>query len=201
MYHFQKDVGMWMREVFPPEIISNELERAMRFFEEATELAQSLGMSHDQMSTMIAYTMARPVGEPALEVGQVMVTLAALCEMCGIDLEITSNAELMRINKPEVIKKIQAKQVSKGLFGIVANAAKRQPIPKITEPPEISLDDWPKNKHGHFICTKLQPMPQVYKNAGRWEHEDVGETDFDSEYSIEYVCKCCGHTWRSEMPD
>lgn len=65
--------------------------------------------------------------------------------------------------------------------------------------PEIK--DWPKNDKGHYICTKELPMPWSFSHIGRWEHDDVRETDYDGEYYIEYKCHSCGHTWKSEMPE
>jgi len=52
-------------------------------------------------------------------------------------------------------------------------------------------------------CTKENPMPMPYirEPDTRWEHDDVHETDADSEYYIEYKCNSCGHVWRTEMPD
>lgn len=60
---------------------------------------------------------------------------------------------------------------------------------------------WPKNEYGMFICNKQKPMPQTLLKAGYWEHDDVHETETDSEYYIEYICHSCGHVWRTEMPD
>lgn len=62
------------------------------------------------------------------------------------------------------------------------------------------FDDWPRDPvNGRFLCAPTHPMP---KNAsGRWSHTTVGETDHDSDYSIEYKCKDCGLAWREEMPD
>jgi len=44
-------------------------------------------------------------------------------------------------------------------------------------------------------------MPYIREPDTRWEHDDVHETDADSEYYIEYKCNSCGHVWRTEMPD
>jgi len=66
------------------------------------------------------------------------------------------------------------------------------------------LREWPKNSEGDYICSKEKPMekwmPKETKPA-RWEHDDVHETDYDGDYSIEYKCHSCGHIWRSEMPE
>lgn len=69
---------------------------------------------------------------------------------------------------------------------------------------EIEFDPfvfWPENSSGAFICTKEKPMPPEMKKLGRWEHDDVRETGYDGDYSIEYKCHSCGHIWRVEMPD
>lgn len=66
---------------------------------------------------------------------------------------------------------------------------------------ETILAEWPRNEKGHFICSKEKPMLLEFKKEGRWEHDDVHETDYDSEYAIEYKCHSCGHTWKSEMSE
>lgn len=66
---------------------------------------------------------------------------------------------------------------------------------------EKFLLNWPKNEKGDYICTKDMPMPLEYAKTGRWEHDNVGETDADSDYYIEWQCLSCGHKWRTEMPD
>lgn len=64
------------------------------------------------------------------------------------------------------------------------------------------LKDWPQNILGMFVCSKEKPMPlHLAKGNGGWEHDDVHETDYDGEYSIEYKCHSCGHVWRTEMPE
>jgi len=70
---------------------------------------------------------------------------------------------------------------------------------------ENELKDWPKKYYGlkwAYICSKDKPMPlHLAKGNGQWEHDDVHETDADSESYIEYKCHSCGHVWRSEMPE
>lgn len=45
----------------------------------------------------------------------------------------------------------------------------------------IIKENWPKNEYGHFKCTKEKPIPLELKREGRWEHDDVNETDYDGE--------------------
>lgn len=61
--------------------------------------------------------------------------------------------------------------------------------------------DWPKTERGLYICTKEKPMPQELRKLGSWVHDDVKETDYDGPHYIEWICKSCGHVWKTEMPD
>ena len=63
---------------------------------------------------------------------------------------------------------------------------------------------YPKQERGNRACTWQRPMDLLLVDLkGRWSHPDeaVKETDYDSDYYIEYKCHCCGHKWKSEMPD
>jgi len=67
-----------------------------RFLEEALELAQASGCSSEDAHRLIDYVFSRPIGRPELEVGSVMVTLAALCTAAGIDMNNAADRELER---------------------------------------------------------------------------------------------------------
>ncbi|WP_420213463.1 Lar family restriction alleviation protein (plasmid) [Burkholderia aenigmatica] len=110
---FQNRVQPWMLACFGAEIAADRAERNHRFFEEAGELVQACGMTREEARALVDYTWARPVGEPAQEVGGVMVTLAALCLANGLDMQTAGETELARINVSETIEKIRAKQVAK----------------------------------------------------------------------------------------
>jgi len=53
------------------------------------------------------------------------------------------------------------------------------------------------------ICTKEKPFdPQnPTDKLLQWQHPDARETDYDSDYTLEYKCPNCGHVFRCEMPD
>ncbi|MFZ5744443.1 MAG: hypothetical protein ACOY7T_08195 [Pseudomonadota bacterium] len=123
---FQARVGGWMQQTFSPEVRTDQVERAMRFLEEATELCQSIGLTHEKAAVVLDYVFGRPVGEPWQEVGGSMVTLAALCEAIGHDMAACGEREFARIDTPEMREKIAAKQVSKRLFGMTS-ALKENP--------------------------------------------------------------------------
>lgn len=119
---FQARVAPWMAATFSPEICADKLERCDRLLEETFELIQALGYPAERVATLRDYTWSRPVGEPSMEVGGVMVCLAALCLEAGLDMHEAAEAELARIWT--MVEKIRAKQLTK---------PKGSPLP---QPPE-----------------------------------------------------------------
>lgn len=110
---FQEAVGEWMEEAFIPSLYSNITERGDRLLEEVLELLQSKGYDRHRVATLVDYVYGRPVGDPAQEVGGVMITLAGFCHVAGLNMQWEGDRELHRIRKPEVMAKIQKKQQSK----------------------------------------------------------------------------------------
>lgn len=109
----QARVSAWMLECFGSKISMDKTERADRFIEEALELAQATGWTADRGHALVDYVFNRPVGEIGQEVGGVMVTLAALCNVFEIDIDAEAKREVDRITLPEVVLKIRAKQAAK----------------------------------------------------------------------------------------
>lgn len=138
MLTHQNRVAAWMTECFGEEISSDKVERNDRFIEEALELAQATGYTADRAHALVRYVYGRPAGEPGQEVGGVMVTLAALCNVHGIDIEAEATREVDRITTPEMVAKIRAKQASKptGSALPVAEAGNASPL----------ADAWPALK-------------------------------------------------------
>nr|WP_313518511.1 hypothetical protein [Stenotrophomonas pavanii] len=110
---FQAGVAEWMGQCFLPSLYSNMTERGDRLLEEVLELLQAHGYDKARVPTLVDYVFGRPVGDPAQEVGGVMVTLAGYCWVAGLDMHAAGDAELARINQPDVMAKIQAKQEAK----------------------------------------------------------------------------------------
>jgi hypothetical protein len=108
---FQKRVNDWMVACFGTVISTDLQERNHRFFEESIELVQSTGMTRSEAHQLVDYTYGRAIGDPEQEAGGVHVTLAALCNANGIDLEAVSEAELRRVW--DNIDTIRAKQAAK----------------------------------------------------------------------------------------
>lgn len=126
---FQQRVQPWMLACFGAKISADKLERNHRFFEEAGELVQACGMTREEAHALVDYTWSRPVGEPTQEVGGVMITLAALCLANGLDMHSAGETELERINVPETVAKIRAKQAAK---------PKHSPLPEAPRPPAMT---------------------------------------------------------------
>ena len=111
---FQKDVAMWVQQVFGT-LIANDIKiRNHRFIEESFELVQSLGATKEECLCILNYVYSRPLGEPDQEVGGVMITLAALCTAADIKLEHSAKMELSKIWNN--IEKIKAKSLLKPSF-------------------------------------------------------------------------------------
>ncbi|WOB24790.1 MULTISPECIES: hypothetical protein [Xanthomonas] len=128
---FQAGVSKWMGECFLPSLYSNMTKRGDRLLEEVLELLQSNGYEPSRVATLVEYVYGRPVGEPAQEVGGVMVTLAGYCWVAGLDMHAEGARELERITQPEVMAKIRRKQEAKNALHfdtpLPGNATHRQP--------------------------------------------------------------------------
>lgn len=110
---FQEGVSEWMGQCFLPSLYNNMTERGDRLLEEVLELLQAHGYDRARVPTLVGYVFGRPVGDPAQEVGGVMVTLAGYCWVAGLDMHAAGDAELRRITQPEVMEKIRRKQEAK----------------------------------------------------------------------------------------
>jgi hypothetical protein len=106
---FQSRVQPWLLACFGAEIAADKVERNHRFLEEALELVQATGCTQSEAHQLVDYVFGRSVGEPAQEVGGVMVTLAALCLAHDLDMHADAETELARIwTKVEAIRAKQA---------------------------------------------------------------------------------------------
>lgn len=72
-------------------------ERAMRFVEEALELAHAIGLEHETVAAISQRVYLRDRGKVAREVGQSMVTLELLAKAIGIDAEDEATKEFYRV--------------------------------------------------------------------------------------------------------
>jgi len=131
---FQAGVAEWMGQCFLPSLYSNMTERGDRLLEEVLELLQAHGYDKARIPTLVDYVFGRPVGEPAQEVGGVMVTLAGYCWVAGLDMHAAGDAELARISQADVMAKIRAKQEAKSALHFDT------PLPGNAVPPAQAVD-------------------------------------------------------------
>ncbi len=132
---FQAQNHQWMLQCFGLEIACDAVERNHRFLEESLELVQSKGCTREEALMLVDYVYNRPVGEPFQEVGGVMVTLAALCSAADIKMDKAAEAELDRINDPEIMEKIRVKQATK---------PRNSPLPQVEAKHYFLTGNWPK---------------------------------------------------------
>ena len=86
----------WGCRCFGADHMTNRPLRALRFAEEAIELAQACGVSEDKALEVVKIVYSRPRGLAHQEVGGSMVTLTVLCHALGIDLEDAFESEIRR---------------------------------------------------------------------------------------------------------
>lgn len=86
----QSEILSWGVRVFGP-IALNAQERAIRFIEEALELAQVYGVSRKMVDALADRVWSKPKGEIKQETAQTLLTLESLSEVNGIDA--TSEAD------------------------------------------------------------------------------------------------------------
>lgn len=110
---FQDKVAEWQTMCLGPESLNDIQERAHRFLEEALEFGQSLGVSAEYMHNLVDYVNEGKPGWQQREAGQVLVTLAAVCNACNFSMVEVGVNEYHRINTPEIIERVRAKHNSR----------------------------------------------------------------------------------------
>ncbi len=182
---FQQRVQPWLLECFGAEIAADRMERNHRFLEESLELVQSLGCTASEAHQLVDYVFGRPVGDPPQEVGGVMVTLAALCLASGLDMHDAGEVELVRINAPELVAKIRAKQAAK---------PKHSPLPQSptpqadSQPAPVRNLQWTQDTpptHGicsYDHCTAQTPLGPFRIEWKSWKEHDARCLYLNGEY-------------------
>lgn len=119
----QQAVEEWYETLFKgtPEEHSHET-LAMRFLEEAMELAQAMGVTRESALKQLEYTYGRPPGTVREEIAGTVMTLMHCGWSKKIDIQDAAVEELARINTPEMRQKIYDKQAFKRSKGLEQNA-------------------------------------------------------------------------------
>jgi hypothetical protein len=179
---FQAGVAEWARKCFDASLYCNMTERGDRLLEEVLELLQSKGYDSARVRTLVNYVYGRPVGEPAQEVGGVMVTLAAFCSVAGLDMKDAGAVELARIAQPEVMDKIRRKQALKNALHFdtpLPGSAARQPVGQEPDAYLVqAVKDGEAWEHRWWVPRWGDPDPTaldgtVYEISGK-KHPELG---------------------------
>lgn len=110
---FQRRVAAWVLEVLGEKTAQNAQERSLRTAEEVLELAQACRVSREVLHRLVDYVFERPVGDAAQEISGVLVTLYSTADALGISADEALEAELLRIQQPEVMEKVRRRQSEK----------------------------------------------------------------------------------------
>lgn len=80
---------------------------SMRVLEEALELAQAEGVRPVEVAHIVQQVYAKPAGEPAKELGGLLITITGYANMAGLSIEDVFRTEYNRIQDPVLIEKIR----------------------------------------------------------------------------------------------
>jgi len=206
MEAFQSNVAEWMGQCFLPSLSGNMTERGDRLLEEVLELLQAHGYDSARVPTLVNYVFGRPVGEPAQEVGGVMVTLAAYCSVAGLSMQADGQAELDRINQPEVMARIRVKQEAKNALHFdtpLPGAAASQPRttllpddPRIVEKIAAEIEGGKLDHPGLYRNTQLAEALRRMLDAALAARPPVGQQPVELACVAETLANGVGQ-WRA----
>lgn len=109
----QQRFEVWVERVLGPEATADARERSLRAVEEVIELAQVCGVQSEVLHRLVDYVFARPVGEAAQEVAGSLLTVYGVATALGVNANKALEAELERVQKPEVMEKVRKRQLEK----------------------------------------------------------------------------------------
>lgn len=92
----QRVVVEWGERAFGVDHMQDKIVRAARFFEEAAEMVQAVGLPRDHAQRAFDHVYSRAPGDPAQEAGGAANTLMALCGAIGLSLDECQRAEIER---------------------------------------------------------------------------------------------------------
>ncbi len=92
----QNEFYNWAKDTFGVAA-SGQRERALRFIEEAIELAQACGLHDRDVYLTLNRVFLRPPGSVPKEIGQTVLVLEGLAECYGVSAYTEGNKEMERI--------------------------------------------------------------------------------------------------------
>lgn len=119
----QARIALWVRAAFGEEQAASLPHRGIRMMEEAIELAQAAGTDKAMIHKLVDYVYDRPVGEIGQEFGGLSVTMLALANAAGLDLDEEEAKEVRRVlAKP--LEHFTARNAAKDAAGFDGRAKK-----------------------------------------------------------------------------
>jgi len=107
----------WAIKAFGVEHVLDGRVRALRFLEEAVELAQALGVTKQKVVLLLDTVYNKPPGDKKQEIGGSFLTLLVLCSSTTDDPETCLENELFRVlQKP--IEEFAERNKTKIHFGL-----------------------------------------------------------------------------------
>lgn len=92
------DFLKWAIEIFGP-VAADRRERAMRFVEEAIEVAHAEGVLEITLENMIERVYSRKAGEISREIGQASATLEMFAASIGVSVSDEAAREFARVKR------------------------------------------------------------------------------------------------------
>lgn len=121
--HLQLRFFEWVRKVYGYEAATSSVERGARVFEEAAELAQSVGVPRPLLDMILDRVYSKTPGVVATEVAQTFLTLLVLAECLRLDVGACLMEEwaVIEVNGPDYYR---ARFERKKEAGLVAEDVK-----------------------------------------------------------------------------
>jgi hypothetical protein len=97
----ERRVAEWIRTRIG-EVNLQPRERAMRILEEAIELAQAEGITHEQVQRQAGYVFSRSAGDPLQEASGIAICLLGWCAATENTFDALADAEITRIEEKPI---------------------------------------------------------------------------------------------------
>jgi len=91
-----RHVLKWAEATFGA-VATDPAERAMRFVEEAIEVAHAIGLEPERVRAIVDRVYSREQGTLPREIGQAQITLETFAENIGVNADLEANKEFARI--------------------------------------------------------------------------------------------------------
>lgn len=191
---YQERAGAWVNSTFGERSLKDRGERARRVLEEAVELAQAAGLGRGDAEAVLADVYARQPGDVGQEVGGLMNTLGALCAGLDVDLAAQTEAEMVRVERPEIVGKCRRKNADKTARGVSDCGIRHNEvvIGGTTHPVSQAYAEGVQACRGgqRFSCAAPYPWADPrrrewllgYANTEAWDHRLADGTDVLDEF-------------------